>query len=944
MGIWCDRVIIGGVLSLVLFTPLAFGAVHPWIFSVAEGTVFLLVIIWMGKLVVLARNQESRARDLASQAFRLPTLSFILPLPLFVALILFQLLPLPPSLLRLLSPSTYELYTKSLPGWPDSPPYGDLSFETPDPQKSQTWNVLPTPDEVKKGIPVPYTGTPSASPLTPHASRLPPPAPWLPLSIAPSLTRTDLLKLIAYAAFFSLVLLYPIGPSGSQPQAEARFIRSVLLGVLLSGLLVASVGFAQRFLWNGKILWFFVPYDWGVPHPGGPPRASGPFVNPDHFANHLSLIFPLAVTGALFRTFIMPKRIENALRIFCGFAAFILFLGILLSLSRAAWIGALLEVSILFWIFSRMPGQEKPSLLKERRSSLLHYALIGLCVVLVMGLLFVGPSGRRQVDILLEETVLQDIGLRGRASIWKETLGMVKDFPIFGVGLGSWPELFPRYKSPPWSSTFYRETHNDYLELLAEAGIVGFGLLAWFFWEVGRRLLGSLGLLYPKALPVFAALLLALGVMAFHEFFDFNLQIPANALLFTLLLALALRMTSPAVASQSLSLATFRLSTLQAFLPVSIGVVAFILLNFALNQEMVPYPHNSKEPASVTEAREFILSHPTRSSGHLFLLRALEDKAPPSWQLNELGVALWLDPTSPYVRDLYASALLRIGRKEQGLKELARSVFYSPSLSMHFYSGGRFFDWLSHKEKEAVEEGFKKALAYEDPGAIEGLAGFYARLGRFSEQATVYEEAALRVNGTTAKANFLLNAGLAYVRAGEEKKAEMLFRKVALLMPKDPKGYHFLATSIYAPKKDLGGAHAVISEGIKNGADPFSLYITLADAAGKAGDREEEKSALLKALKIAPSSFEVTFRLGVLYLQENNFGRAAFYFNKATDLNSRSADAFYHLAMAEEGRYNFFSAEKAYAHAIKLAPENSGLQRRYDEFKRKAAEGREGKG
>src|SRR6266516_2980729 len=55
----------------------------------------------------------------------------------------------------------------------------------------------------------------------------------------------------------------------------------------------------------------------------------------------------------------------------------------------------------------------------------------------------------------------------------KDSLGMLREFALFGVGLGSWPELFPRYQTPPWSSLFYREAHNDYIELLAETGLVG---------------------------------------------------------------------------------------------------------------------------------------------------------------------------------------------------------------------------------------------------------------------------------------------------------------------------------------------------------------------------------------------------------------------------------------------------------------------------------------
>lgn len=139
-------------------------------------------------------------------------------------------------------------------------------------------------------------------------------------------------------------------------------------------------------------------------------------------------------------------------------------------------------------------------------------------------------------------------------------------------------------------------------------------------------------------------------------------------------------------------------------------------------------------------------------------------------------------------------------------------------------------------------------------------------------------------------------------------------------------------------------AKAVISEGIKKGADPLSLSLSLAEAAQKAGDQEEAKATLLQALTLQPLSFEAHFRLGLLYLQERNFDRAALSLRKAADLNPRSAPAFYHLGLAEEGRYRFFAAEQAYVRAVALAPDNTGFQRRYEAFLQKVAEDGKGKG
>ncbi len=1002
MSVWCDRIVTGGILFLILFTPFAFGSVHPWAFSIMEALLFLLVVVWMGKLLILGQAsgfREQRSEVGSQRSDRLTP--YVLPLTLFLVFALFQLLPMPPSLLRVLSPQTFELYSQSLPGWPKTVPYADLSRQKLA-GKNTSPALLPTPDEVRRGAPVPFSQPQDygPSPLAPSAFHLTPEL-WLPLSVAPALTRTDLLKFAAYAALFFLVWLYPVGNTwqlASKPfvhtglrQVEERFSRSLVLVVLLTGLLVAATGFVQRFSWNGKILWFFVPYDWGTAMSDGVPRASGPFINPDHFANYLSLIFPIALACALFRTSITSKPLEHALRIFCPLTALLFFTGILLSLSRSGWISALLGVVILLWLSPWRVEEGMPALLKKRGAPVARVSLIIVCLLLLVSLLFVGPGGREQVDTRLGETFTQDAGLWSRTAIWKDSLAMVRDFPLFGVGLGAWPELFLRYRRAPWSSDFYRGAHNDYVELLAETGIIGFGLLAWFFVYGGKRLLQGLKKVSPKAVPLLAAIFAALGVMTFHELFDFNLQIPANAFLFTLLFALALRMAAAAVAGQRSDASNVRgegfgVRGLERLTPnvsrltaISVSLIGVVLAVCALRQEQIPYPYNLKEPDSVAEAKELLLSHSARASSHLSLLRLLQDKPPLSWQLSESQAALWLDPSNPYVRDLYASTLLRMGKTAEGLREITRSIVNSPSSSTHFYLSGKLLPWLSAAEQKAVEEGFKQALARGYPESLGSLAGFYAQLGRFSDRGMLYEQAALKESDGPKKADFLLNSGLAYAMARDEAKAERLFRKAIAAIPNDPRGYHQLATAIYGPGKNLTMAKEVVSEGIKNGAppfdlylslaeaaekagspgdskaalnsakvevekssrkgqDPFPLYLLLADAASKAGDRDEERAALLAALNLRPRSSNTLFRLADLYLQEKNFDRAVLYFSKIANINPNSADVYYHLAVAEEGRYRFAAAEKAYRRAVELAPQNTGIQSRYEAFKTRLAE------
>src|SRR3990172_4037152 len=873
MSVWCDRTVTGGILFLILFTPFAFGAVHPWAFSIMEALIFLLVVVWMTKITIV-RGQGlgvSSHLEIRNSKFEISSSSLALPLTLFLVLVLFQMIPLPPSFLRVLSPQTHELYTRSLPGWPSEIPYANLvvgeeqraESREQSGQKSEGSGqksavrsqrsavsgqtapiLLPTPEEVRQGVPVPFEeqrseiGGQRSESRSPAASRLLTadfrplfPKTWLPLSVAPALTLTDLLKFMAYAALFFLLWLYPMGDAlqlagapfarPSRRQLEERFFRSLVLVALLAGLLVAAIGFVQRFTWNGSILWFFVPYDWGTAMSGGGARASGPFINPDHFANYLALILPIALAGAFFRTSAMSKPLEQGLRIFSALTGFLLFSGILLSLSRSGWINALLGIVLLLWFSPWQSEEGLPALFKKRMTPVARGAITIVCILLLVSLFFVGPGGREQVDARLEETFMRDAGLWGRTAIWKDSLPMIRDFPLFGVGLGAWPELFMRYQSAPWSADFYREAHNDYVELLAETGVIGFGLLAWFFVWGGKRLFQGLKKISPMAVSLMAAVLAALGGMAFHELFDFNLQIPANAFLFTLLFALGMRMTASleqgARSNEPLrnSKSEIRISKFRV-MAFAVGVIAVLLVILALRQEQIPYPYNLKEPVSVAEARELLLAYPARAASHFSLLRLMGDKSPLAWQLSESEAALWLAPSNPYVRDLHASTLLRMGKTAEGLREVAQSLANSPSFSTHFYLSGKLFPWLSAGEQKAVEEGFKQALARGYPDALGSLAGFYAALGRYSDQAMLYEQAALTEKDGAKKAQWLLDAGLAYAKAENQAKAELLFRNAIITLPTDPRAYHHLATAIYGVKKDLAGAKEIVAKDRKS--------------------------------------------------------------------------------------------------------------------------------
>ena len=150
-----------------------------------------------------------------------------------------------------------------------------------------------------------------------------------------------------------------------------------------------------------------------------------------------------------------------------------------------------------------------------------------------VGLIWVGPEPvtRRITDGQAASGNQQQALFSNRAWVWRDTLSMIRANPLLGVGLGAYGTAFSIYTQSD-GSIRVPQAHNDYLQVVADCGVVGGVIALWFLFLTFRAIWRGVG----ARDPLMAGLALGCGAGVFgilvHSLFDFNLQLPGTALLF----------------------------------------------------------------------------------------------------------------------------------------------------------------------------------------------------------------------------------------------------------------------------------------------------------------------------------------------------------------------------------------------------------------------------
>lgn len=166
--------------------------------------------------------------------------------------------------------------------------------------------------------------------------------------------------------------------------------------------------------------------------------------------------------------------------------------------------------------------------------------------LIVIDVLVVGTGvGLEKVVERIQDTELTDAAggkaesIQARTEAARTAIALVQDYPLVGSGGGSFYNVFLGYRTPQYGHTFVDHTHNDFVEIACDFGLLGLGVLGALVALTLVRVLRVMGK-RRSVLPWGIAFGVAMAIIGLllHSTVDFNLQIPANALTIVVILCM----------------------------------------------------------------------------------------------------------------------------------------------------------------------------------------------------------------------------------------------------------------------------------------------------------------------------------------------------------------------------------------------------------------------
>lgn len=322
--------------------------------------------------------------------------------------------------------------------------------------------------------------------------------------------RWELIRILIYAILFLAIV------SNLSGRGSSRAVGFTLVTVAAA---IASLAVYQYFTHSPQILYLPKPKDYFG-------RASGTYICPNHLAGFLEMILPIGLA------FSLVGKVGHLTRIGLGYATVVILAGIGVTLSRGGWLAAGLALvaflAVLAW---------------QRIHRVV--AVVALIAILALGGAFVVKNRhfQKRIDMAVVEGKPSDV----RFLMWRPAIQMWNDHFWWGVGPAHFDYRFRHYR-PEALQTRPEWAHNDYLNLLADWGLVGASIVAaaWLLlgvglqrtWKYVRRSSHELASGLSNRFAWLVGASTGLLAILLHSFVDFNMNVPANAIVCVTLMAI----------------------------------------------------------------------------------------------------------------------------------------------------------------------------------------------------------------------------------------------------------------------------------------------------------------------------------------------------------------------------------------------------------------------
>lgn len=545
--------------------------------------------------------------------------------------------------------------------------------------------------------------------------------------------------------------------------------------------------------------------------------------NVTYVAEYLDVALPVALALALGG--------RGMGRYAAGGAAFLMLCLVAVLGSRGGWIGVMVSAAVFVGAWGWRGVIAGRRLLE---GSALRVA-VGIAVVAVLIVVVPHiPAGKGvTVGKVLEdrwaaifqrsETAVrvQDESSRQRVLIWKDTLHMIRDRPLLGVGVGNFAYNLPKYASRESAESLARmraavgmdlaayQAHNGYLEVLAETGILGLAAFLWMFYAVCGmfyRLLRRYAHGETDALSV--GLVAAAAATLVHALFSLNFQNPASASHFWIITGLAAVLERGGREERIPLLETRSGTGILVVVGICVaavlvaGVVSYnaVAADYYYNEGRYDWKANPKRLERARFNFERSVAYGPYSFGAYQMLgnafneQQLWDEAEAAYRKS-----LRCHPNNRMVHKLLGEVLMRSGRHEEAIREFKTAVRIDPVFAEAYYRLG-YCERQAGRHDEAIRA-YSEALALE-PQNVEFMNSLgAARIARGDYQAAVVDlsrAAAANPN----HAGVQTNLGIACFSLGKTQEALDHYQRAVALDPKQPNAYALIGQAYQEQLKD----------------------------------------------------------------------------------------------------------------------------------------------